>query len=100
MSIVFFIPRWALGEAIAVVVNLLLEHHDLSLESFHLLSVDIVSDPDGVSKSIDDGPELIWGWVRGGGEDVLDGGGRERESPRVDGGNCDFCSLFSEISHL
>ena len=100
MSIVLFIPRWALGKAIAVVIDLLLEHCDLSLESFHLLSVDIVSNSDGVSKSIDNAPELIWGRVRGGGKDVLDGGGRERESPQVNGGDRAFCSFFSEVLHL
>ena len=99
-SIVFLIPQWALGEAIPVIVDLLLEHSDLGLESFHLLSVDIISNPDGVSESIDDRPELVWGWVRSGGEDVLYRGGGEREPPGVDGGNGDLCSLLGEVSHL
>ena len=100
MSVIFFIPWQALGKAIPIVIDLLLEHSDLGLESFHLLSVDIISNPDGVSKSIDDGPELIWGWVRSGGKDILDRGRREGESPRIDGGNHNLCSLLSEVSHL
>ena len=100
VSVVLLIPRWALGEAIVVIVDLLLEHCDLGLKSFHLLSVDIVSNPDGVSESIDDGPELVWGWVRSGSEDVLYGSGGERESPGVGGGKGDPCSLLGEVSCL
>ena len=99
-SIVLFIPGWALGEAIVIVIDLLLEHCDLSLKSFHLLSVDIVPNSDGVSESIDDGPELVWGWVRSGGKDVLYRGGREGESPRVSGSEHNPCSLLSEVLRL
>ena len=77
MSVVLLIPRWALGEAVSiiVVIDLLLECGNVSLESLHLLSVDIISDSDGGSKSIDDGSELVSRQVRGGSEDVLYGGG-------------------------
>ena len=61
VSVVLLVPQWALGETIPVVVDLLLEHSNLGLKSFHLLSVDIVSNPDGVSKSVNDGSELVWG---------------------------------------
>ena len=100
-SVIFLIPWWALGKAIPIIViDLLLEHCNLGLKSFHLLSVDVVSNPDGVSKPINDAPELIWGWVRSGGENVLDRGRREGESPRVDGGNCDPRPLLCEVLHL
>ena len=99
-SVVLLISGWALGEPVAIVIDLLLEHCDLSLESFHLLSVDIVSNPDGVSKSVDDALELVWGWVRSGSEDVLDRGRGEGESPGVDGGDCNLRPLLSEVSYL
>ena len=101
MSIVFLIPRWALGKAVpVVVVDLLLERCDLGLESFHLLSVDIISNPDGVSEPVNDAPELIWGWGRSGSENVLDRGRREGESPGVDGGDHDPHPLLCEVLHL
>ena len=102
MSVVLLVPRWALGEAVSiiVVIGLLLEHGDFSLESLHLLSVDIIPNSDGVSKSVDDGPELVRGRVRSGGEDVLYRGGGEREPPGVDGGNGNLCPLLSEVSAL
>ena len=100
-SIVFFIPWWALGEPIPIIIiDLLLEHRDLSLESLHLLSVDIISDPDGVSEPINNASELVWGWVRGGGEDILDRGRREGESPGIDGGDCNLRPLLCEVLHL
>ena len=100
-SVIFLIPWWALGEAIPIIViDLLLEHHDLGLESFHLFSVDVISNPDGVSEPVNDAPELIWGWVRSGGEDVLDGGRREGESPGVNGGDCNPRPFLCEVPHL
>ena len=73
MPVIFLVPWWALGKAIPIVIiDLLLECCDLGLKSFHLLSVDVVPNPDSVSEPINDAPELIWGWVRGGGEDILD----------------------------
>ena len=102
VSMVLLIPWWAFGEAVLVivVVGLLLEHGDLSLESLHLLSVDVIPNSDSVSESIDDGPELVRGQVRSGGEDVLYGGGGKREPPGIDGGNGNLRPLLSEVSAL
>ena len=102
MSVVLLVPQWAFGEPIIVVVviSLLLEHGDFSLESLHLLSVDVIPNSDGVSESIDDGPELIGGRVRSGGEDVLYRDGGKRESPRVNGGDGNLCPLLGEVSAL
>ena len=99
-SMVLLIPRWALGEAIPVIVNPLLERGDFGLESLHLLPVDVVPNSDHVSKSIDDGPELVRGWVRSGSKDILYGGGGKREPPGVDGGDGNLRPLLSEVSHL
>ena len=52
--IVLLISGRTLGKPISVVINLLLEVGDVGLESFHLLSVDIVSNPDHSSESVDD----------------------------------------------
>ena len=102
MSIVLLIPWWALGKAISIVVivGLLLEHSDFGLESLHLLSVDVIPNSDGVSESVDDGPELVRGWVRSGSEDVLYRGGGEREPPGVNGGNGNLHPLLGEVSAL
>ena len=53
-SAVLLVAGRAFGKPVAVTIDLLLEAGDVGLESFHLLSVDIVSDPDGGSKPIDD----------------------------------------------
>ena len=100
-SIVLLRPWWALGKAISIIViGLLLEHGNFGLESLHLLSVDVVPNPDSVSESIDNAPELVRGWVRSGGEDVLYGGGGKREPPGIDGGNGNLCPLLGEVSAL
>ena len=101
-SIVLLVSQWALGEAISIVVviDLLLKHGDFSLESLHLLSVDIVPNSDGVSESIDDGPKLVRGWVRSGSKDILYGGGGKREPPGVNGGDGNLCPLLGEVSAL
>ena len=101
-SVVLLVPQWAFGEAVSIVVviGLLLEHGDFGLESLHLLSVDVIPNSDGVSESIDDGPELVRGWVRSGSEDILYGGGGEREPPGIDGGNGNLCPLLGEVSAL
>ena len=100
MSIVLLIPQWAFGEAIIVIVGLLLKHSNFSLESLHLLSVDVVPNSDGVSESVDDGPELVRGRVRSGSEDILYGGGGKREPPGVNGGDGNLHPLFGEVSAL
>ena len=52
--IVLLVSRWTFGKPISVVINLLLEVGDVGLESLHLLSVDIVSDPNRGGEPIDD----------------------------------------------
>ena len=100
-SVVLLIPWWALGEAVSVVIiSLLLEHGNFGLKSLHLLSVDIIPNPDSVSESVDNAPELVGGWVRSGSEDVLYGGGGKREPPGIDGGDGNLCPLLSEVSAL
>ena len=76
MSVVLLISWQALGKAIVVVIiDLLLKVGDVSLESLHLLSVDVVPNSDGGSESVDDGSKLVSRWVGSGSEDVLYGGG-------------------------
>ena len=74
-SIVLLVSWQTLGKTVVVVIDLLLQGSDVSLESLHLLSVDVVPNSDGGSESVDDGPELVSGWVGSGGEDVLYRGG-------------------------
>ena len=97
---VLLIPRWAFAEAVIIVVHLLLEGCNVSLESLDLLPVDIVSDPNGSGESSNDGPELVRGRIGCGSEDVLHRGGREGESPRVSGGESDSHTFFSDIADL
>ena len=54
MSVVLLISGWTLGEPVSVTINLLLKVGDVGLESLHLLSVDIVSNPNHGSESVDD----------------------------------------------
>ena len=97
---VFLIPWWALTEAIIFIIHPLLKYHNVSLESFDLLPMDIVSDPDGGSKPSNNGPELVQGWIRCGNEDILHRGGREGESPGVSGGKSNSCTLLGDRAHL
>ena len=82
-SIVLLIAGRTFGTSISiiVVIDLLLQDGDVGLEPLHLLSVDVVSDPDRGSESVDDGPKLVSSRVGSGGEDVLYGGGGQREPP-------------------
>ena len=61
--------------------------------------MDIVSNPDGVSESINNGLELVWGWIRGGCEDVLHRGGREGKAPGVSGGESNSHNIFSDFAN-
>ena len=72
---VLLVAGQTLGEPVSVVINLLLEVGDVGLESLHLLSVDVISDSNRGSESIDDRPELFGSWVWSGGEDILYRGG-------------------------
>ena len=76
-SIVLLVSGRTLGTSVPVVVviDLLLQGGNVGLESLHLLSVDVISDPDCGSKSIDDRSKLVSGRVWSGSEDVLYGGG-------------------------
>ena len=62
--------------------------------------MDIISNLNGVSKSSNDGPELVWGQIGGGCEDVLHRGGRESKAPGVDGGESNFCNALSDFANL
>ena len=54
-SIVLLVSGWAFGEPVSVVIiDLLLKVGDVGLESLHLLSVDIISNPDRGGEPIDD----------------------------------------------
>ena len=54
LPIVLLISGRTLGKPISVVINLLLEVGDVGLEPLHLLSVDVISNPDHGSEPIDD----------------------------------------------
>ena len=62
--------------------------------------MDIVSNSNGVSKSRNDGLELVWRQVGGGCEDVLHRGGREREAPGVNGGESNLSNVFGDFADL
>ena len=75
-SVVLLISWQTLGKTISVIIiDLLLQGGDVGLKSLHLLSVDVVPNSDSGNESIDDGSELVSGWVGSGGEDVLYRGG-------------------------
>ena len=101
-SVVLLVSGWALGTPVSIIVaiDLLLQGGNVGLKSLHLLSVDVISDPDRGSESIDDGSKLVSRQVRSGSEDVLYGGGGQRETPRVDGGNGNLHPFFSEVTAL
>ena len=56
MSVVLLVSGQAFGEPISIVVaiDLLLKVSDVGLESLHLLSVDIISNPNHGGKPVDD----------------------------------------------
>ena len=97
---VLLVPRWALAEAIVIVVHPLLKYRNVSLKPLNFLPMDIISDPDGGSKSSNNGPELVQGQIRCGSKDVLHRGGREGESPGVSGGKSNSHTFFSDLAHL
>ena len=97
---VLLVPRWALAEAIVIIIHPLLKYHNVGLKPLNFLSMDIISDPDGGSESSNNGPELVQGRVRCGSEDVLHRGGREGESSGVSGGESNSCTFFSDFAHL
>ena len=52
--VVLLVSRQTFGEPISVIINLLLEVGDVGLESLHLLSVDVISDPNCGGEPVDD----------------------------------------------
>ena len=96
---ILLVSRWTFAEVIVVIIHPLLKCRKIGLEPLNLLPMDIVSDPDGGSKSGDNGPELVWGQIRCGSEDVLHRGGREGEPPRVSGGESNSRTFFSDFTH-
>ena len=73
--VVLLVPRRALGKPVSVALNLLLEVGDVGLESLHLLSVDVVLDPNCGGEPVDDRLVLIGSWIGSGSKDVLYRGG-------------------------
>ena len=100
MFSVLLISGWALAEVVVIVILLLLEGCEIGLKTLNLLPVDIILDPDGSSKSSDDGPELVRGRVRCGSEDILHRGGGKGESPGVSGGKGDSRTFLIDFTHL
>ena len=100
MLLVLFIPRGTLCKSIIFFVHPLLKYWNTGFKSLDFLPMDIISNPDGGSKAIDNGLELVWGWIRCGSEDILHRGGREGEPPGVGGGENNACNLFSDFTDL
>ena len=73
--VILLVPGQALGKPISVALDLLLEVGNVGLKPLHLLSVDVVLDPNCGGEPVDDRLVLVGGWIGGGSEDVLYGGG-------------------------
>ena len=97
--LILLVSGWTLAEAIIVIIHPLLKCHKVSLEPLDFLPMDIISDPDSGSESSDNGPELVWGQIRCGSEDILHRGGREGEPPGVSGGESNSHTFFSDFAH-
>ena len=100
MFLVLLIPRGTFCKSIVDFIHPLLKYCNVSLETFDLLLMDIISNSDGVGKTVDNRLELVQGWVRGGSEDILHRGGREGEPPGVGGGESNVCNCFGDIADL
>ena len=96
---VFFIPGWTFARSIVFIIHPLLKCRKIGLKPLDLLPMDIILDVDGSSKSGNNGPELVWGWIRCGSKDILHRGGREGEPPGVSGGKSNSCTFFSDFAH-
>ena len=97
---VLLIPRWALWEVSIFVIHPLLKYCNVGLKTLNFLPMDIVSDPDGGGEPSNNGPELVWGQIRCGSEDILHRGGREGEPPGVGGGKSNSHTFFDDCTHL
>ena len=91
---VLLISGQTFAEAIIVIIHPLLKCHKIGLKPLNFLPMDIVLDLDGGSKSSDNGPELVQGWIRCGSKDILHRGGREGEPPGVSGGESNSVSVL------
>ena len=97
---ILLVSGQTLAEAIIIIVHPLLKCRKIGLKPLDFLPMDIVSDLDSGGKSSNNGPELVWGWIRCGSEDVLHRGGREGEPPGVSGGESNSCTFFGDFAHL
>ena len=97
---VFFISRGTLCRSIIIFIHPLLKYCNVGLETLNFLPMDIVSNLDGGSKAVDNGPELVQGQIRCGSEDILHRGGREGEPPGVSGGESNVRNFFSDVADL
>ena len=97
---VLLISRGTLCKSIVFFIHPLLKYHNACFEALDLLLMDIISNSDGSSKAVDNGPELVQGQVRCGSEDVLHRGGREGEAPGVSGGKSNVHNFFGDIADL
>ena len=97
--LILLIPRWTFAKSIIVFIHPLLKCCKIGIEPLDLLPMDIILDPDGGSKSSDNGLELVWGQIRCGSKDVLHRGGREGEPPGVSGGESNSCTFFGDFAH-
>ena len=98
--LVLLISRWTLAEAIVIIIHPLLKCCKIGLEPLDFLPMDIVSDLDSGGESSNNGPELVWGWIRCGSKDVLHRGGRKGEPPGVSGGESNSHTFFGDFAHL
>ena len=96
---ILLISRQTFVKVVIVIIHPLLKCRKIGLEPLDFLSVDIILDPDGGSKSGSDGPELVQGQIGCGSKDVLHRGGGEGESPGVSGGKSDSCTFLIDLAH-
>ena len=97
--LVLLIPRGTLGKSIILIIHLLLKYHNTGFEALNFLLMDMISNLNGGSEAIDNGPELVWEQIRCGSKDVLHRGGREGESPGVGGGKSNMYNLLSDLTN-
>ena len=97
---VFFVLGWTFAKSIIFIIHPLLKCCKIGLEPLDLLPMDIILDVDGSSESGNNGPELVWGWIRCGSKDILHRGGREGEPPGVSGGESNSHTFFGDFAHL
>ena len=77
-----------------------MKYCNTGFKSLDFLPMDIISNPDGGGKAVDNGPELVQGQIRCGSKDILHRGGREGEPPGVGGGESNACNLLGDFTDL